>query len=382
VDRALDAISAHAAKRDQMVRYERDLATAVSAAAEVDVAVVFAGLAEEEESEGFDRTSLDLPAAQVELIRAVSAVAARTVVVLSHGGVVSLEGWHDCVDAILECFLLGQGGGAAVADLLFGETNPSGRLAETIPLRLQDTPAYLNFPGEKGHVRYGEGVMVGYRYYETVQAPVRYSLGHGLSYTTFATSDLAVEVTDDDSVTVRVTVTNTGARSGKHVVQVYVTPAEAPVRRPQRELRGFAKIALEPGQARTVTIELPRRSFAYWDIDLRRWVVLPGEYGIEIGESASRVVAGKPVTLQGDVIAPVITLESSVTEWLAHPTSGPALVQIIRSSLAAQGREWTAESMESLRMVESMPIRQLVGFLGGQLSVEDLLPLTDADSPR
>ena len=172
---------------------------AVTAARQAGVTVIFAGLGEREESEGFDRETLDLPAAQVDLIRAVAAASPRTVVVLSHGGVVSLEGWHDDVDAILEGFLLGQAGGAAIADLLFGVANPSGRLAETIPLRLADNPSYVNFPGEQGHVRYGEGVMVGYRWYATVGLPVRYPFGHGLSYTTFAVSDLTVAATGPDT---------------------------------------------------------------------------------------------------------------------------------------------------------------------------------------
>ena len=379
VDRALDAISTHASARGQKVRYEQELASAVSAAAEVDVAVVFAGLHEEQESEGFDRTSLDLPAAQVELIRAVAAAAPRTVVVLSHGGVMSLEGWHDEVDAILDCFLLGQGGGSATADLLYGEANPSGHLAETIPVRLEDTPAFLNFPGEQGHVRYGEGVMVGYRYYETVLAPVRYPFGHGLSYTTFRTSDLSVEVTGDASVEVRVTVTNTGSRPGKHVVQVYVSPAKSPVRRPRRELRGFTKIALEPGEAQTVTIDLAHRAFAYWDVELHRWVAAPGEYGVEIGESAADIVASRLVTLRGDVIVPVLTLDSSVAEWFAHPSTGPAVVRLLRSALAAQGREMTEEGMASLQMVDSMPMQQLLSFLGGSLTTDDLVALLPVD---
>src|SRR6185312_5627478 len=234
---------------------------AVRIAADAEVAVVFAGLSDQEESEGFDRTTLDLPAVQVEVIRAVAAAARRTVVVLSHGGVVSLEGWHDDVDAVLEGFLLGQAGGGALADLLRGVANPSGRLAESIPLRLADNPSYLNFPGEQGHVRYGEGVMVGYRHFVSVGRPVRYPFGHGLSYTGFATGDLRVEPAGRDAATAAVTVTNTGGRAGKHVVQVYVATTAGPVRRPARELRAFAKVSLAAGESRTVDLELGRRAF-------------------------------------------------------------------------------------------------------------------------
>jgi beta-glucosidase len=192
-------------------------AAAVESARGADVAVVFAGLAETDESEGFDRTTLELPVAQRRVIRAVAAAAPRTVVVLANGGVVSVEGWHDDVDAILEAFLLGQAGGSALADVLFGAVSPSGRLAETIPVRLADTASYVNFPGEQGHVRYGEGVMVGYRWHETVGVPARYPFGHGLSYTTFAEADLRVQITGDDTARVSVTVTNTGDRAGSDV---------------------------------------------------------------------------------------------------------------------------------------------------------------------
>ena len=215
---------------------------AVATARNADVAIVFTGLSDREESEGFDRTTLQLPDEQVELIRAVTASGTPTVVVLSNGGVVTLEGWHDSVDAIVEGWLLGQAGGGAIADVLFGVINPSGHLAETIPLRLEDNPSWLNFPGEQGHVRYSEGVFVGYRYYTTAGVPVRYPFGHGLSYTTFATTELLTTVTGPDSVHAQVTVTNTGDRAGKHVVQIYVATTTGPVRRPQRELRSFAKV--------------------------------------------------------------------------------------------------------------------------------------------
>ena len=282
---------------------------AVGVARDADVTVVFAGLAESDESEGFDRTTLDLPAEQVELIRAVAAVSPRTVVVLSSGGVVSLEGWHDDVDAVLAGFLLGQAGGSALADLLTGAVDPSGRLAETIPLRLQDTPSYLNFPGEQGHVRYGEGVMVGYRHVVTTDAPVRYPFGHGLSYTTVETADLQVRATGDDRATVSLTVTNTG-------------PAPAGTwcrstsrRRPARSAARPGSCAPSPrcrwsraSRARS-SFDLDRRAFAYWDVREHGWVVAPGEYTVQIGRSAADVVAEAGVTLAGDDVVPELTLQ-------------------------------------------------------------------------
>ncbi|MFF4127967.1 glycoside hydrolase family 3 C-terminal domain-containing protein [Microbispora rosea] len=369
VDAALDAIRALAPDVAYAQGFSLDGSgdarelreAAAEASASADVAVVFAGLGEREESEGFDRDTIDLPAVQVELIRAVAAAARRTVVVLSNGGVVSLEGWHDDVDAVLEGWLLGQAGGSAVADLLFGVVNPSGRLAESIPMRLKDTPSYLNFPGEAGHVRYGEGVMVGYRYYETVELPVRYPFGHGLSYTTFAVEGLTVTRTGDDRAAVTVRVTNTGDRAGKHVVQVYVSTAAGPVRRPARELRAFTKVSLAPGESRTVTLRLDRRAFAYYDVQLGRWVVAPGDYTIQIGENASSVVAETTIGLGGDSVVPVVSLDSTLGEWLSHPLAGPALLRVLTGGKSKRPEE---DDENGLRMASSMPMGRFLTFAG------------------
>ncbi|GAA3146996.1 glycoside hydrolase family 3 C-terminal domain-containing protein [Planomonospora alba] len=379
VDAALDAIEKHAADRGQSVAYAQGFtadgsddaralrAQAVEVASAAEVAVVFAGLSDHQESEGYDRESLDLPAEQVALIRAVAQASPRTVVVLSHGGVVSLEGWHDDVDAVLDGGLLGQAGGAALADVLFGVVNPSGRLAETIPLRLQDNPSYLNFPGEAGHVRYGEGVMVGYRYYTSAERAVRYPFGHGLSYTTFATGDLTVTATGDDTARASVTVTNTGSRAGKHVVQLYVATSAGKVRRPARELRAFTKVALEPGESRTVAFDLDRRAFAYYDITRSRWVVAPGEYRIQIGADAHRVLHESAINLIGDKGLTPLTLESTVGDWLDHPIAGPALLKKMKEhmqGMTEQEAELAAQHPDGLRMAAALPMSKLIAFTG------------------
>jgi beta-glucosidase len=345
---------------------------AVALARDAEVAVVFAGLGEAEESEGFDRETLDLPAVQVELIRAVAAVAPRTVVVLSHGGVVSLEGWHDEVDAVLDGFLLGQGGGAALADLLYGVVSPSGRLAETIPLRLGDVPSSVDFPGEQGHVRYGEGVLVGYRGFTTLGRPVRYAFGHGLTYTTVATTDLQAVGTGDDTATVSVTVANTGDRAVRHVVQVYVATSAGPVRRPARELRAFTKVTLEPGERRTVTLDLDRRAFAYWDVREGAWVVAPGEYTVQVGASAADVLAEAPLTLAGDDLVPALTLESAVGEWLTHPVVGPVVGERFPVWLPHLPLPATSEGHLVLQMLGSMPMRRFVADLGATVPAGEL----------
>lgn len=338
---------------------------AVEAARRADVAVVFAGLSEREESEGIDRTSIDLPAAQVRVIRAVAAAATRTVVVLSHGGVVSLEGWHDEVDSILDALLLGQGGGRAIAELLIGLANPSGHLAETIPHRIEDHPSWLNFPGEQGHVRYGEGVLVGYRHFSTAAASVRYPFGHGLSYTTFTTGDLSVAQTGEDSVRVSVAVSNTGTRAGKHVVQAYVSTAAGPVRRPVRELRAFAKVSLEPGETTTVEFDLSRRAFAYWDIDVRDWVIAAGAYQVQICADAMTVLAESTVELTGDRVAAELKLDSTMASWMDHPDVGE---QVLRT-LGFADAEVPAEQ---LAMVRSMTMQQFIAISGLPIAPETL----------
>jgi beta-glucosidase len=345
---------------------------AVEVAARADVAVVFAGLSDREESEGFDRKHLSLPAVQLDLIRDVVTSAARTVVVLSNGGVVSLEGWHDNVDAIVEGWLLGQAGGSAIADILFGVVNPSGHLAETIPLRLEDNPSWNNFPGEQGHVRYGEGVMVGYRHYETAGAPVRYPFGHGLSYTTFETNNLQVDVTGDDTAIARVTITNTGERPGKHVVQVYVATKAGPVRRPARELRAFTKVALEPGETKIVELSLGRRAFAYWDIEEGDWVVPGGEYTVQVGDNVSTIVTAQTISLVGDTLARPLSMDSTVGDWFAHPVVGPALLSGLTAGMTPEQAEQAEANPDGLKMVESMPMQQFLAFTGGAFPQEML----------
>jgi beta-glucosidase len=355
----LDGSADDAALREEAVALARD----------ADVTVVFAGLAESDESEGFDRTTIDLPAAQVALIRAVAGVAARTVVVLSSGGIVSLEGWHDDVDAVLAGFLLGQAGGGALADLLTGAVSPSGRLAETIPLRLEDTPSHLTFPGEQGHVRYGEGVMVGYRHHTTLDRPVRYPFGHGLGYPTVETSDLRVTATGDDSATVSVAVTNTGERAGRHVVQVYVATTAGPVRRPARELRAFTKVLLGPGESRTVELALDRRAFAYWDVREGGWVVAPGEYTVQVCASAAEVLAQETLTLPGDPLVPELTLASSVAEWVTHPVVGAQLLEALLASVP-DGGEGMHDGL--LTMIGSMPMRRFAADFGAAVPLDEL----------
>lgn len=338
---------------------------AVVVAARSDVVLLFLGLPAGAESEGFDRTGLELPDDQLALVAAVAAANSRIVVVLSNGGVVTLEPWHDSVAGILECWLLGQGSGSAMADVIFGDTNPSGRLAESIPLRLQDTPSYLNFPGDGDVVHYGEGIFVGYRYYETVAVPVRYPFGFGLSYTSFAYRGLNAR-RNGSGVTVMVTVTNTGTRAGSELVQLYVAAPDDGPRHPARELRAFTKVALAPGESRTVTLTLDERAFSFWDVESSAWAVQGGEYRVQLGTSAHDVV--EEVTVRRASTRPPhpLTLESSVAQWLANPVTGP----VLRRTAAQQNPDEGGTSV--LEMVASMPMRRLVRMPGVEVNASQL----------
>ena len=261
---------------------------AVRVAASTDTVVLFMGLPDSYESEGFDRAHMDLPPNQLALLDAVLQVNERVVVVLVNGATIVMEPWSDAVPAILECWLGGQAAGGAIADLLTGAASPGGRLAETMPVRLADVPSTLNFPGDPGVVRYGEGVFIGYRAHDHLDQRVSFPFGFGLSYTTFDITDLAVTTSGTVAdgtfgATVSATVTNTGDRDGSHVVQIYVGDEEAAVARPPRELKGFAKVRLAAGASERVTIDLDQRAFSYWSTLHRRWVVEPGVFTVSVG---------------------------------------------------------------------------------------------------
>jgi beta-glucosidase len=309
---------------------------AVAAAREADVVIAFLGLPGAAESEGYDRTTLSLPDDQLVLLEALQGVSDRVVVVLSNGSAVSVAEWRDGIAAILEGWLLGQAGGAATADLLFGAASPSGRLTETLPIRLEDTPAYLNFPGGDGHVLYGEGVHVGYRYYDTLDVPVVYPFGHGFTYTTFAYGDVRAEPAPgrgDNSWDVHVTVTNTGDRAGAEVVQVYVHDVEARVARPRHELRGFSRVSLEPGESADVVVPLDDRAFAFWSVKEGRWEIEAGEFVIEVGASSRDIRGTVTVTSPGDGIGHRLDATSTLGEWLSDDVGA----QVLGAALAAAG---------------------------------------------
>jgi beta-glucosidase len=344
-------------------------AEAVRAAADADVAVVFLGLGEEQESEGFDRPDIALPAEQVELLRGVLEVQPATVVVLMHGGVVDLS--DVTAPAVLDAALTGQGCGAAIADVLFGLVNPSGRLAETVPLRLQDTPAYLGFPGESGRVRYGEGVFVGHRWYDSRDWPVRYPFGHGLSYTTFAHHDLEVSF-DGEALTARVTVTNSGARAGREVVQFYAGLPGSRVARAPRSLIGFVALDLDPGQSAVAEIRAGRDELAYWDVRVDDWVLEGGVYRVDVGASSRDIRGSAEVFIPGDQVAAPLSLQSTLREVAAHPEVLRRLGEVMGSVLPAD-----ADGGGAAAMMADIPLDRLPGFTRGSVTLEQLAALLE-----
>ncbi|PYY37863.1 beta-glucosidase [Curtobacterium sp. MCJR17_055] len=344
---------------------ERLRTEAVAAARAADVAVVFLGLAGTQEAEGFDRDSIALPADQLALLAAVRAVQPDVVVVLSHGGALELTAVTEQASAILDAPLLGQGAGGAIADVLFGVVNPSGRLGETLPERLQDVPAFGNFPGEHLHVRYGEGLFVGYRWYDARDMPVAFPFGHGLSYTSFDYSDLELDV-QHNGVTAHLTVTNTGSRAGREVVQLYTGLDQSTHVRPVRELKAFTSVHLEPGEQRRVRLHVRRDDLGVWDTRLARWTIEPGSYRIDIGASSRDVRSTGHVDVAGEPRRVHLTLESSIEELLQDPVAGAAFKPMLTGAFGG-GDDTSAHGtgIDILRMIGSTPVRRFVASLGG-----------------
>jgi beta-glucosidase len=355
---------------------------AVAAAQAAEVALLYIALPSYKESEGYDRADLDLTRQQVALIQAVGAVQPRSVVILNTGSAVAMNAWIDGVAAVLEAWMMGQAGGGAIADILFGVVNPSGKLAESFPLRLEDTPAFINFPGENGQVRYGEGMFIGYRYYDKKAAPVLFPFGHGLSYTTFAYSNAQVSTQsfrDVDGVTVSVDVTNTGAVAGKEIVQVYVHDRKSSLVRPVKELKGFTKVELQPGETKTVSITLDFRAFTFWHPGHKQWVTEDGEFDLLIGASSADIRERVTVTLQSTLDLPsLLNVESTVRQWLEDPRGRAVFEPLFQQMMAQMGAAFGggesdagegAIGMDMTSFLMETPLRSILGFQEAMLPV-------------
>ena len=364
---------------------------AVKAAKEADAAVLFLGLPDNFESEGYDRKHMNLPDCQNELVQKVLEVQKHVVVVLHNGSAVVMP-WKDQVEGILEAYLGGEAVGKAVAEVLAGRKNPSGRLAETFPLRLEDTPCYLTYGKGYDNSDYREGVFVGYRYYTSRKMETAFPFGYGLSYTTFEYSDIQLdkkEMSDKDTVEVSVKVKNTGNRAGKTVVQLYVEAPETEVVRPVRELRGFEKISLEAGEEKTVTFTLDERAFAYWNTLIHGWYAEEGTYKVMIGENADQMCVGEEITVHPTKELPkTYSLNTCLGELMRDPKAqavmGPFMQGMSQNQAAMDMAEANANDESGVvnqemmaAMMEGMPLRQLLSFVPG-IKREMLEQMVDA----
>jgi beta-glucosidase len=355
---------------------EQLIAEAINAAKQSDTAILFVGLPDRYESEGYDRKHLHLPDNHHKLIEALADVQPNLVVVLSNGAPLEMP-WIEKVKAILEGYLGGQALGGAIADLLFGNANPSGKLAETFPKQLSHNPSYLNFPGEGDAVHYKEGLFVGYRYYDAKKIEPLFPFGYGLSYTTFEYTNLLVSknrIQDNENVKVTVNVRNTGAAAGKEIVQLYVRDVESNVIRPDKELKGFDKVELQPGEEKTVTFTLDKRSFAYYNTDIKDWHVENGDFEIMIGKSSKQIELRETIYIQSTVfLKKRYTRNSTIGDILIDPIAAPFVQNMLSNANESNGimSAFQDEGNEMMAaMMKYMPLRALINFGQGSFSEE------------
>lgn len=348
-----------------------------------DTCVLFLGLPEAMESEGFDRQHLSLPDNQLQLVEEVCKACQQVAVVLHAGAPVTLP-FLEKIDALLLAYLGGEAVGGATVDILYGAVNPSGKLAETWPLRLEDTPAYLNFPGDGHQVRYGEGRYVGYRWYDKRDVTPLFPFGYGLSYSSFAYSKLHLspqQLAEDEEVVVKVDVTNTGPVAGKESLQLYVAPLHQPGR-PVRELRGFDKLSLAPGETKTASFRLNREAFAYWEERLPGWYAPGGEYQIQIGASSRDIRLSATISLSAPEPLPLdIDMNTTIGDLLAIPKYAQQLAPLVEQAvamLAPQGGDQAIMPPEAMQaMMQDLPLRGVKLFTAGLLPEGFLEQLID-----
>lgn len=343
---------------------------AKEAAAKSDVAVVFAGLPDRYECEGYDRKHMSIPKNHEELIEAVAGVQSNIVVILSNGSAIEMP-WAGKVKGLLEAYLGGQAFGGAVVDLLFGHANPSGKLAETFPQKLSDNPSYLNFPGEGDKVEYREGSFVGYRYYDTKNIEPLFPFGYGLSYTDFKYTDISIdkkEISDLETLKVTVKIKNIGEIPGKEIVQLYVKDPESSVIRPEKELRAFEKLLLQPGEEKEVMFTLGKRTFAYYNVNINDWYVETGDFEILVGKSSRDIALKETVYVESSVVIKKrFQRNTPIGDLKVHPAGAKALQEIIKL-LCADGKELSGmkDDPEMLEAVlKNLPLRTAVNFTGG-----------------
>ncbi|WP_269686624.1 glycoside hydrolase family 3 C-terminal domain-containing protein [Flavobacterium lacustre] len=358
---------------------DAQIAEAVQNAKNAELVIVFAGLPDSYESEGYDRNNLDMPAGHNKLIAEVAKANANIVVVLMNGAAVSMP-WKNDVTAIVEAYLGGQAGGGAIADVLTGKVNPSGKLSETFPARLEDTPTAMDFPSRDGNAIYGEGVFIGYRYYDKKKIEPNFPFGYGLSYTTFDYSDITANTTsakDSDEITIAVKVKNTGKVAGKEVVQLYVHEQESEVARPENELKHFEKVSLLPGEEKTVSFKLTSRDFAYYNTKSHDWVIKSGKFDVLVGSSSRNLPLKQTIDIQSTKpVKVVFTRESLFKEFKKAPNSVAIYAQIVQSFTGSTKKAETEDEKKAAAFFEAMladmPINKFMLLSGGKFTEESL----------
>ena len=349
---------------------------AVEAAKNADKVVVFAGLPDSYECEAYDRSHMRLPECQNILIDELLKLSKPVIIVLHNGSPVEMP-WADYVDGIVEAYLGGEGVGEAVMKVLYGKVNPSGKLAESFPKKVEDNPSYLSYLGQNHRCNYSEGIFVGYRYYDTKKMDVLFPFGFGLSYTTFDYSNLKVSVRGSavsgavdinaDKITVSVDVTNTGNMAGKEIVQLYISDKTKAAIRPVHELKGFEKIALNPGETGTVSFELDKRSFAWFNEAISDWYAAGGEYVIEIGKSSRDIVLTETIEVKGDaLVLPVIDMDVQIGDLLKNDITKNVVLRVMKEEIqkfsGSDGLEVTDMDPMTYAMLQYLPIRTLRSF--------------------
>lgn len=367
---------------------EKLAAEAIETAKKADKAIIFAGLPESFESEGYDRKHMHLPECQNKLIEEIVKVQPNTIVVLHNGAAVEMP-WLKSVKGLVEAYLGGQAVGQALVNILYGAVNPSGKLAETLPIKLEDNPSYLNF-GDGVKVEYHEGIFVGYRYYEKKKMDVAFPFGHGLSYTTFEYSTLRTDkdtMTEGETIQVSVDVTNTGDRAGKEIVQFYVSDLTNAARRPEKELKGFEKVALNPGETKTVTFTVDKRSLAWYNTEIQDWYAASGAYELLIAASSQDVRLTKTIQWKSTQVLPLhLTMNSTLGELQADERSRDFGIELKLKMNALFGLGSSEDSTDAVSdemgdaIAFSIPVRNAVGF--GLCTKEELQKKLDELNQR
>ncbi|GKX67227.1 hypothetical protein rsdtw13_24850 [Clostridium sp. TW13] len=340
-----------------------------------DITILFAGLPDVYESEGYDRNHMHIPENQIKLINELASVTKNIIVILMNGAPIEMP-WIDKTKGVLEAYLGGQAVGSAIADILFGEVSPSGKLAETFPIKLEDNPSYLNFPGEGDVVEYKEGLFVGYRYYDKKKLKPLFPFGFGLSYTNFDYKSIKVdknELLDNESLNVTVSIKNTGSITAKEVVQLYVRDVCSSLIRPEKELKAFEKIELKPNEEKEITFTLNKRAFAYYNVDINDWYVEDGDFEILVGKSSEDILLKEKVIVKSTTsLKKTYTLNSLLGDILNDQRGKDVLAD--KAFADALGMFGKIDELDAtmLSFIYGFPLRTIIGFSQGKMTEEML----------